>query len=330
MRVAFHGAARTVTGSKHLVTLKNGTQMLLDCGMFQGLSEDLTDSWNSSFRFEADKVNYLLLSHAHIDHSGLIPKLVKEGFKGKIICTAATRGLAMLLLQDSADIQKNENQVQRTHGSNSEEVSEPLYTLEDVIKTAELFEIIQFEEWVQLDEGVEIYYTNTGHIIGSAAITIRVTEEEQTKILHFSGDVGRYRDVLLCPPQPFPQSDFIIIESTYGNSMHESQFGTTDQLMKWIKHTCVEKGGKLIIPAFSVGRTQELLYFLNQLSLEKRLPEKEPGHGYQHETRHVCECLQQGLIESPVMTHADSLLLMEILDIIRKKAGIMYAEDDKI
>ena len=273
MRIAFHGAARTVTGSKHLVTLQNGTQLLLDCGMFQGLGDELTDSLNSSFGFEADKVSYLLLSHAHIDHSGLIPKLVKEGFKGKIICTAATRDLAMLLLQDSADIQRNENQQQRLHRGNNEETNEPLYSMEDVTKTAELFEIIHFEEWIQLEEGVEVYYTNTGHIIGSAAITIRITEEEQTKTLHFSGDVGRYRDVILCPPQPFPQADFIIIESTYGNSVHENQFSTTDQLMKWIKHTCVEKGGKLIIPAFSVGRTQELLYFLNQLSLEKRLPE---------------------------------------------------------
>ncbi len=272
MRIAFHGAARTVTGSKHLVTLKKGTQLLLDCGMFQGLGDEITDSWNSNFGFEADKVNYLLLSHAHIDHSGLIPKLVKEGFKGKIICTAATRDLAMLLLQDSADIQKNETRC-------SDIVETRRKYLNHCIrwrmwqKLLNCFETIHFEEWIQLEEGIEIYYTNTGHIIGSAAITLRVTEEEQTKTLHFSGDVGRYRDVLLCPPQCFPQSDFIIIESTYGNSVHESQFSTTDQLMKWIKHTCVEKGGKLIIPAFSVGRTQELLYFLNQLSLEKRLPE---------------------------------------------------------
>ncbi len=273
MKIAFHGAARTVTGSKHLITLDNGTQILLDCGMFQGLGEELTDSWNSSFGFEAEKVNYVLLSHAHIDHSGLLPKLVKEGFNGKIICTAATRDLAMLLLQDSADIQKNENQRQRSYLGNHEEVTGALFNLDDVTQTAALFTSINFEEWMQLEEGVEIYYTNTGHIIGSAAITIKITENGQTKTLHFSGDVGRYRDVLLSPPQCFPQSDFIIIESTYGNSVHESQFGTTDQLMKWVKHTCVEKEGKLIIPAFSVGRTQELLYFLNQLSLEKRLPD---------------------------------------------------------
>ncbi len=272
MKIAFHGAARTVTGSKHLLTLENNTRLLLDCGMFQGMG-DLTDDLNSNFGFEAGKVNYLLLSHAHIDHTGLIPKLVKEGFEGKIICTAATRDLAMLLLQDSADIQRNETQTHNTRRRKSDDAIEPLYGLEEVAKTANLFKIINLEEWIILEEGVEVFYTNTGHIIGSAAITIKVTEGGQTKTIHFSGDVGRYRDVILCPPQCFPQADFIIIESTYGNSIHENQFSTTDQLMKWIKHTCVEKEGKLIIPAFSVGRTQELLYFLNQLSLEKRLPD---------------------------------------------------------
>ena len=273
MKIAFHGAARTVTGSKHLITLHNGTQFLLDCGLFQGLGDEITDEFNSSFGFEADKVAYLLLSHAHIDHSGLIPKLVKEGFTGKIICTAATRDLAMLLLQDSADIQKNETQLHNTHRRKNDEAIEPLYGLQDVAKTAAMFKIIDFEEWIPLEEGIEIYYTNTGHIIGSAAITIKITEEKQTKTVHFSGDVGRYSDVLLRSPQGFPQADFIVIETTYGNSIHENVFSTSDQLMKWIQHTCIEKGGKLIIPAFSVGRTQELLYFLNQLSIEKKLPD---------------------------------------------------------
>ncbi len=271
MKIAFHGAARTVTGSKHLLTLDNGTQILLDCGMFQGMG-DATDDLNSSLGFDAKEVKYLLLSHAHIDHSGLIPKLVKEGFEGAIYCTAATRDLAMLLLQDSADIQKNETQLQNTHRRKNDETLEPLYSMEDVEKTNSLFKTIGFEEWITLEEGVDIYYNNTGHIIGSAGITIRITDNEQTKTIHFSGDVGRYSDVILCAPQCFPQSDFILLESTYGNSIHDAQFRALDTLMKHIKHTCVEKGGKLIIPAFSVGRTQELLYFFNQLSLEKRLP----------------------------------------------------------
>ncbi len=272
MKIAFHGAARTVTGSKHLITTDNGTQILLDCGMFQGMG-DATDDLNSTLGFEAKDVSYLLLSHAHIDHSGLIPKLVKEGFRGKIYCTAATRDLAMLLLEDSADIQRNETQHQNTHRRKGTDVAEVLYTLEDVATTATLFEMVGFDQWIEIEPGIEVYYNNTGHIIGSAGITLRIQDNEQLKTIHFSGDVGRYRDVILCPPQCFPQSDFIIIESTYGNSIHDVQFHALDTLMKHIKHTCVDKGGKLIIPAFSVGRTQELLYFLNQLSLEKRLPD---------------------------------------------------------
>ena len=272
MKIAFHGAARTVTGSKHLLTLDKGTQILLDCGMFQGMGE-ATDDMNSNFRFEAKDVKYLLLSHAHIDHSGLIPKLVKEGFEGKIYCTAATRDLAMLLLHDSADIQRNETQIRNTQRRRHDDVMEPLYTLEDVERTATMFEIVVFDQWIMIEDGVEVQYTNTGHIIGSAGITLRIKENDQTKTIHFSGDVGRYRDIILQPPQCFPQADFIIIESTYGNSLHEAEFHSVDILARHIKHTCVEKGGKLIIPAFSVGRTQELLYFLNQLSLERRLPD---------------------------------------------------------
>lgn len=268
MRIAFHGAARTVTGSKHLITLENGTQILLDCGMFQGLGNK-TDILNSEFGFDAASINYLLLSHAHIDHSGLIPKLVKEGFKGKIFCTAPTRDLGLLLLQDSADIQRNENNRQRQSETNNE----VLYDENDVARAAELFVDVEYNHWFELEHGIEVMFSNTGHIIGSGAISLKITEDGLTRTIFFSGDVGRYRDVLLCPPDPFPQADYIIIESTYGNSLHEDQFSTTDRMMQWVKKACVEKQGKLIIPSFSVGRTQELLYFLNQLSLEKRLPE---------------------------------------------------------
>src|SRR3954452_12691984 len=146
MRIAFHGAARTVTGSKHLVTLKNGTQMLLDCGMFQGLSEDLTDSWNSSFGFEADKVNYLILSHAHIDHSGLIPKLVKEGFKGKIYCTPATRDLTEILLYDSAEIQTYEvDFINKKRTVKNLPPYEPLYASADVEESMKRFKTIEYD-----------------------------------------------------------------------------------------------------------------------------------------------------------------------------------------
>ncbi len=272
MKIAFHGAARTVTGSKHLLTVNDHTRILLDCGLFQGMG-DATDDLNSNFGFEAKEVSYLLLSHAHIDHSGLIPKLVKEGFNGKIYCTAATRDLAMLLLQDSADIQRNETQLRNTHRRRNDNVIEALYSLEDVERTALLFEIIDLDTWITIEKGIEVYYNNTGHIIGSAGITLRITENSETKTLHFSGDVGRYRDVILRSPQGFPKADFIVIESTYGNSLHTDPLDALTTLGRHIKHTCVEKGGKLIIPAFSVGRTQELLHFLNQLSIENQLPD---------------------------------------------------------
>jgi metallo-beta-lactamase family protein len=268
MKIAFHGAARTVTGSKHLLTLDSGTRILLDCGMFQGMGNE-TDALNREFGFDPPEVNHVLLSHAHIDHSGLLPKLVKEGFKGKIFCTPATRDLATILLEDSANIQQ-----QNIHDNKREETStDPYYNPEDVEKTLTLFTEVQYDTWTQIEEGVEVLFTDAGHIIGSAAVHIKITENGTTEQITFSGDVGRYIDMLLKPPQEFPQADYIILESTYGDSLHEPLFNTTDRLMDVIFNTCVNKGGKLIIPSFSVGRTQELLYFLNQLSLEKRLPD---------------------------------------------------------
>ncbi len=272
MKIAFHGAARTVTGSKHLITLKNGTQVLLDCGMFQGMGKE-TDLLNGNFGFDASAVSYLLLSHAHIDHCGLIPKLVKEGFNGKIFCTPATKELASILLEDSADIQRDDTRfMNKRRAKQGLPPLQPLYNLDDVAQALPLMQIINYNEWVEIDKGIQVMYTDTGHIIGSAAVHVRITENNITQQISFSGDVGRYRDIILRSPVSFPQADYIIIESTYGNSLHETVFNTPDQLMSWIHKTCVEKKGKLIIPAFSVGRTQELLYFLNQLSIEKRLP----------------------------------------------------------
>ncbi|HZH00364.1 MAG TPA: MBL fold metallo-hydrolase [Flavisolibacter sp.] len=273
MKIAFHGAAKTVTGSKHLITLNDGTNILMDCGMFQGLGRD-TDKLNESFGFDPKSISFLLLSHAHIDHTGLIPKLVKEGFAGKIYCTPATKDLTEILLYDSAEIQTYEVEYNNKRRAKQDlPLYEPLYTSEDVKETMQLFETLEYEEWFQLQENVSIYYTNTGHLVGSAAITLKVKEDGKDKIITFSGDVGRYRSILLQPPAPFPQADYIILESTYGTTRHDISFNLVKTLRQWVEHTCLEKKGKLIIPAFSVGRTQEILYGLNQLSLEKRLPE---------------------------------------------------------
>jgi len=273
MTISFHGAARTVTGSKHIVTLNDGRKILLDCGMFQGMGSE-TDDLNASFGFDPKEISFLLLSHAHIDHTGLIPKLVKEGFTGKIFCTEATRDLTEILLNDSAEIQTYETDIiNKKREAKGLKPYEPLYTSEDVVQCMSQFEIVAYDGWVSIDRDVDVLYTNTGHLIGSAAITIRIKEgRKRTKIL-FSGDVGRYRSVLLQQPFEPPQADYIILESTYGDKRHDIKFDTVETLHHWIQKVCVKRGGQLVIPAFSVGRTQEVLYALNQLSLEKRLPE---------------------------------------------------------
>ncbi|MEO6233175.1 MAG: MBL fold metallo-hydrolase [Ferruginibacter sp.] len=272
MKIAFHGAARTVTGSKHLLTLKNGKKYLLDCGMFQGMGRD-TDAMNRNWGFDPTTVDVLILSHAHIDHSGLIPKLVKDGFNGKIFCTPATKQLTAVLLEDSAGIQENEvkyeNKRRAVEGTT---YLQPIYTTEDAFAALNHFVPVEYGAWFTIDENVEVMFTDAGHIIGSAAVHLKIKENNTTKRLTFSGDVGRYRDAILKSPAEFSQADYIILESTYGNSLHDVNATSVDTVLNWIDKACIQKKGKLIIPAFSVGRTQEILYALNQLELENRLP----------------------------------------------------------
>lgn len=272
MKMAFHGAARTVTGSKHLLTLKDGRKILFDCGMFQGMGKE-TDMLNRTWGFEPTEVDILLLSHAHIDHSGLIPKLVSEGFHGPIYCTPATKDLCSILLEDSARIQEDDvKYINKKRAAAGQPYVRPLYTSDDAANAMQYFRTVDYGQWTKIGDGLEVMYTDAGHIIGSAAVHLRVTENGSTEQISFSGDVGRYRDVILRSPDVFPQADYILLESTYGNSLHELQTTTPDQLLEWIEKICVKQKGKLIIPAFSVGRTQEILYSLNQLELERRLP----------------------------------------------------------
>lgn len=272
MKIAFHGAARTVTGSKHLLTLKNGNKYLLDCGLFQGMGKE-TDSMNRHWGFEAGSVKAIILSHAHIDHCGLIPKLVKDGFRGNIYCTPATQHLAAILLEDSAEIQEDDVKYSnKRRAAEGQPYLRPLYTIEDAKAALDYFTSVEYERWHAIDEDVEIMYTDAGHIIGSAAVHLKIKENGRESRLTFSGDVGRYRDVILKSPTAFPQADFILLESTYGNSLHDVFVTTPDALLQWIETACLQKKGKLILPAFSVGRTQEILFTLNQLEIENRLP----------------------------------------------------------
>ncbi|WP_207535810.1 MBL fold metallo-hydrolase RNA specificity domain-containing protein [Desertivirga arenae] len=273
MRITFHGAARNVTGSKHLIKLDSGLQILLDCGLFQGLGDE-TEGLNDHFGFRPDNIDYLILSHAHIDHCGLIPKMVAEGFNGTIFSTAPTMDLAKILLADSANIQMQdaeyENTIRKKKGL---EPIQPIYTEDDVVKAIGLFKIVEYNEDFEIDPRVTLRFTDAGHILGSAAVHLTILEDGQFKQLTFSGDVGRFGDMLLRSPSTFPQADYIVLESTYGDSLHKDLDPIEGQLREIIHQTCIVKGGKVIIPAFSVGRTQELLYALNALELKGLLPD---------------------------------------------------------
>lgn len=273
MRIGFHGAARNVTGSKHLITLNNGTQILLDCGMFQGMGEE-TDDLNEYFGFDPAKVNYLVLSHAHIDHSGLIPRLVAGGFRGEIFCTAPTMDLTRILLLDSAKIQEQDAEYSnKNRQRNGEPLIKPLYTDEDAIKALSQFRIVEYNTDHEIAGGIEVNFTDAGHIIGSAAVHLKIEENGKTTRISFSGDVGRYDDLILKSPQRFSQADYILLESTYGDSLHKNSEAAEDLLREIIQQTCILRKGKIIIPAFSVGRTQELLFLLNGLEEKGILPD---------------------------------------------------------
>jgi metallo-beta-lactamase family protein len=273
MKISFHGAARTVTGSKHIIHLKDGKKILLDCGLFQGLGSETLEH-NLHFGFDAKEITHMILSHAHIDHSGLLPKLVKEGYKGKIFCTPATADLTTVLLQDSAYIQEADIAfVNKRRAAKGLPYISPLYTIADANNVFPLFEKVPYGEVFKIDDDISFHYTDTGHILGSAAVHVTIKEDGKETVITFSGDVGRYRDVILRSPEVFPQSDYVILESTYGNSLHQGYAHTDEELLKHITETCIENKGKLIIPAFSVGRTQELLFALNKLEVEGRLPD---------------------------------------------------------
>ena len=273
MKISFHGAARTVTGSKHIIHLNNGKKILLDCGLFQGLGAETLEH-NQQFGFDPTEITYMILSHAHIDHSGLLPKLVKEGYQGNIFCTPATADLTTILLQDSAFIQEADiAYVNKRKMAKGLPPISPLYTIADAKNVFKLFQKVNYGEVFKLDDDISFHYTDTGHILGSAAVHITIKENGKETTITFSGDVGRYRDVILCSPEEFPQSDYIILESTYGSSLHEDLANTDEELLNHIQETCIENKGKLIIPAFSVGRTQEILFALNKLEVEGRLPD---------------------------------------------------------
>lgn len=266
--IQFLGAARSVTGSKHLLHFDD-FQVLLDCGLFQGLKELRLRNWDD-FPMDVSQIEALVLSHAHIDHIGYLPKFVKEGFNGPVYCTAATAELARILLLDSAKLQEEEADWAKKKGYSKHHPPKPLYTTEDVENTFRLFRPRDFEEDIPLRDDIRVRFHNAGHILGAAWVELTVQTPQQQKTLVFSGDIGRYRQPILRDPAPMQQADILITESTYGD--RDNVFEDPSEEFAQVINEAMERGGCLLIPAFALGRTQMVMYYLRKLMESGKVP----------------------------------------------------------
>ncbi len=274
MKITFYGAAQTVTGSKYLIQTEN-YNLLLDCGMHQG-KRDVSNELNKKLPFEASYVNAMILSHAHADHCGMIPILVKDGFKGKIYCTAPTADIAKFIMEDAANIQKEDALHYNKHLPVGEKPIEPIYTEQDVKKTFGYFEPVPYfrlsNEWTQLNENIRFKFYDAGHILGSAITLLEIKENGQIKNLVFTGDLGRdFLPILRDPEYAEEPAETLMMECTYGDRIHRPVADLEGEL-KDIINTAVANKSKIIVPAFSLGRTQELIYILHKLINKKEIP----------------------------------------------------------
>ena len=261
MELSFHGAAQNVTGSCHLLRCA-GLRILIDCGMFQGRQH--TDEENGGpFGFEPSGIDYLLLTHAHLDHCGRIPLLVKRGFRGEIISTAPTRDLAELIMMDSARIQEEDAaRATRERRRKGKSPVAPLYGISDVLAALKRFRrTVDYEEPLKLSDSVDVRFINAGHILGAASLVIDATEGGQSRRIVFSGDIGNRGHHLLPDPTPPPRADYVIVESTYGDRLHRPLEDSIEELLEAIRETLL-RGGNVIIPTFAMERTQEVLFYL--------------------------------------------------------------------
>ncbi len=270
MRINFHGAAHTVTGSQHLLEI-NGYRLLLDCGLYQGRREE-TYSRNLKFAYDPRTVNAVILSHAHIDHCGNLPNLVQDGYDGPVYATRATVDLATVMMADSGRIQESDAEfVNRKRLARGEEPIEPLYTEADARRAADLFRGVDYDQPFEPVPGVSARFVEAGHILGSAAISLEIEEKGRKIRFWFSGDIGRYKLPLLRDPVLPENVDYLLMESTYGDKPHNDPAQAFDEFEKIVSRT-IKRGGKVIIPAFAVGRTQELVYNLNIMMFEHGVP----------------------------------------------------------
>lgn len=265
MKLTFLGAAGTVTGSKYLLTSGN-SRVLVDCGLFQGLKQLRLKNW-ADLPIDPASVDVVVLTHAHIDHTGYLPLFVKNGFKGKVYCSFATRDLCELMLPDSAHLQEEEARYANKKGFSKHHPALPLYTKEDADNALELLHPIPFGKDVQITDELTLRLSPSGHILGSAFVHL---SDMQTSVL-FSGDIGRPDDALMQAPSRPQQADYLVVESTYGNRLHEH----TDPLIKLEQslNKALKRGGIVIVPVFAVGRAQEMIYYLHQLKQAGKIPD---------------------------------------------------------
>ncbi|WKN29678.1 MBL fold metallo-hydrolase [Porifericola rhodea] len=266
--IQFLGAAQSVTGSKHLLHFDH-FQVLMDCGLFQGLKKLRLRNWDP-FPMNVSEVEALVLSHAHIDHIGYLPKLVKEGFKGPVYCTSATADLAKILLLDSAKLQEEEAEWAKKKGYSKHNPPKPLYTTEEAENAFALFQPYEFDEDIYLRDNIRIKFHNAGHILGAAWVELTVQTQKQQKTIVFSGDIGRYHQAVLRNPVSMKQADVLITESTYGD--RENLFEDPSDEIAEIINEAMGRGGCLLIPAFALGRTQTVMYYLKSLMVSGKIP----------------------------------------------------------
>lgn len=269
MKITFGGAAGEVTGSKHLITF-NGKKILLDCGLFQGHRKE-ADEKNRHFYWDPKEVDAVILSHAHMDHSGLLPLMVKEGFDGPIYCTHATRDLCNYMMADSAFIQEREVEWMIKH--DKKEIVEPLYTMADAEETMKKLHAVNYEQSFVVTDGMIASFYDAGHILGSALVHMIFHDKETNKNLNvcFTGDLGRKGLPILKDPQVVPKTDILITESTYGNRLH-ARIETVGDDLAAVVNQVAKAGGRLIIPAFALERTQEVVYHLHLLHKKGKIP----------------------------------------------------------
>lgn len=298
MKLTFWGAAQTVTGSMHMLELEGG-RLLMDCGLFQGRRAEAA-RLNAEFPADPSTIDVVLLSHAHIDHSGLLPKLYREGFRGRVFATAATRDLCASMLADSAFIQEKDAEwVNRREHRRGKDAVVPLYDAADAARVMEHFDMVRYGESFSPLPGLDVEYRDAGHILGSATMMLTTREGGRTVKLGFTGDLGRPDRPILRDPQPMDDCDYLICESTYGGRVHDPPDRARERLAHVVGATA-RRGGKVIIPAFAVGRTQEIVYRLDQLWNEGRLP--------------------------PIPVYVDSPLAVNVTDIFRQHPECYDAE----